>query len=575
VPTAVVVDGQPLFPEFSPGALIERRWYYNASTGDLYLWAPGGGNPASHDVGVITEDDAQEGVFIDGASYITLYGVTVRYAGGHGVAVIGNFVRVEKSRLLFNGKHGLTANPWDTISSTNLEVVKNEVYHNFLRNWPRGRYKWGGWGSGVGSATPNALYQGNVVHKNGGEGLLSYLAGGGLVVRDNVVYDNWSVNIYVDNEPNALVENNFVYCNTPNPQDLYNNGDPDPGDDSALKRLRAHGVMTADEDYGVSPPANLYNVTIRNNVIVGCRQGIQHYAAAAYSGLKNARILHNTIVVPSTGIPGEPTFSGIAIPYNDGNNSGSLYRNNLVYASAPGAYVLSGGESAGPESFKGITLDHNLWFHTSSPEAFQWGPNYLGFTQGQWLALPGTPHGAGDVYENPELADVADVRDVTGKQPRPGSPAIGAGVNAAVPYDYDFCPRSTTAPTLGAFEGAGGPAGGGSPVVPRLAINGVWIVEGDAPTKTALFTVTLSPPSPRTVTVDWATVDGTAAAGTDFLAASGTLTFPAGTTTRTIPVTIYGNTRAEPKKTFSVVLSSNVNATIAYGHGIALIVNDD
>src|SRR4029450_5085665 len=80
---------------------------------------------------------------------------------------------------------------------------------------------------------------------------------------------------------------------------------------------------------------------------------------------------------------------------------------------------------------------------------------------------------------------------------------------------------------------------------------------------------------PAHVTVDWATVDGTGAAGTAFLAASGTLTFPAGTTTRTIPVTIYGNTRAEPKKTFSVVLSSNVNATIAYGHGIALIVNDD
>jgi hypothetical protein len=569
VPTAVVVDGQPLFPEFSAGALIEKRWYYNTATGDLYLWAPGGGNPASHDVGVVTDDQAQEGVFVDSASYVTLYGVTVRFAGGHGVAVIGNSVRVERSRLLFNGKHGLTANPWGSITGTNLAVVKNEVYHNFLRNWPRGRYKWGGWGSGVGSTTPNALYEGNVVHKNGGEGMLSYLAGGGLVVRDNVVYDNWSVNLYVDNEPNAVVENNYVYCHTPDAHDLYNNGDPDPSDNAALKRLRAQGVMTADEDYGVSPAANLHDVTIRNNVIVGCRQGIQHYAAAAGSGLKNVKVLNNTIVVPSAGVPGEPTFSGISIPYNNGNNSGSVYRDNVVYASGAGTYVLNGGESTA-DPFKGISVDHNLWFNTSNSRPFQWGPSYNSYTHAEWLALAGTAHGAGDIYANPQLTNVTDMTDPNTKEPTSGSPAGGAGMNVGLTYDYNFCARSTTAPTLGAFEGAGGGTS-----LPVLSINDVTVAEGNSGTTTAAFTVALSQASTNTVTVAYASAPATATAGVDYVGVSGTLTFAPGTTTRTIPITIYGDTAVEGNETFAVNLSAPVNATIAGAQGIGTITNDD
>jgi hypothetical protein len=460
-PTAVVVDDQPLFPEFSAGALAEGRWYYNAATGDLYLRVPGGGSPSTHDVGVVKDDAYEDALYLDGASYLTLYGLTVRFAGGHGITVIGDDVRVERSQILFNGNSGITANAYGSVASANLQVVRNEVYHNFLRNWPRGRYKFGGWGPGVGSTTPNALYQGNVVHKNGGEGLLSYIGPGGTVVRDNVVYDNWSVNIYVDNQPNALVENNLVYCTTPDPQDLYHNEDPEPGDNQSLKRLRAEGIMTADENYSLSPPANLRDVTIQNNVIINCRRGVQHYGAATGSGLKNVRVLHNTIVVPSGGIAGETTFAGISIPYNGGNNVGSIYRNNVVYAPGPAGgpdlvtYVLqSETDSGAPDLFQGVTLDHNLWFHAGNAYPFLWGPRYdSAYSHAEWLALGGSAHGAGDVYADPGLVSPGALDAPSKRLASVGSPAVDAGIDVGVRLDYDFCARPIgSGYDLGAFE---------------------------------------------------------------------------------------------------------------------------
>ena len=60
------------------------------------------------------------------------------------------------------------------------------------------------------------------------------------------------------------------------------------------------------------------------------------------------------------------------------------------------------------------------------------------------------------------------------------------------------------------------------------------------------FTVNLSVASPLTTTVEYQTTDGTAVAGTDYLATSGTLTFaPPGVTTEIIPVPIIGHTTVE------------------------------
>ncbi|MFO7688998.1 MAG: Ig-like domain-containing protein, partial [Cryobacterium sp.] len=112
--------------------------------------------------------------------------------------------------------------------------------------------------------------------------------------------------------------------------------------------------------------------------------------------------------------------------------------------------------------------------------------------------------------------------------------------------------------------------------LPTLRIDNVSVLEGDAGTTDAVFTVTLSGAIDRVVTVNYATASGTATAGSDFVAASGTLTFPAGSAgSQTITVLVNGDTDVEPNETFFVDLSSPVNATIAVGRGTGTILNDD
>src|SRR5262249_20577649 len=112
--------------------------------------------------------------------------------------------------------------------------------------------------------------------------------------------------------------------------------------------------------------------------------------------------------------------------------------------------------------------------------------------------------------------------------------------------------------------------------VPSLSINDVSIVEGDAGTKVLNFTVTLSAASALTVTANYATANGTATAPSDYTAIPSTLlTFNPGDTTKTIAVTINGDVSFEPDETFTVNLSSPINATISKAAGTGTIQNDD
>ena len=110
---------------------------------------------------------------------------------------------------------------------------------------------------------------------------------------------------------------------------------------------------------------------------------------------------------------------------------------------------------------------------------------------------------------------------------------------------------------------------------PSLSINDVTVTEGNAGTVNAVFTVTLSAASGQTVTVNYATADGTATQPADYTNTSGTLTFTPGATTQTITVPVIGETVPEANETFFVNLSGAVNATIADNQGVGTITNDD
>ena len=79
----------------------------------------------------------------------------------------------------------------------------------------------------------------------------------------------------------------------------------------------------------------------------------------------------------------------------------------------------------------------------------------------------------------------------------------------------------------------------------------------------------------ETVTVDWATADGTAIAGTDYAAASGTLTFGPGETTKTVSVAVLDDTGPESDEIFTLQLSRALGATIIDATAAGTIANDD
>ena len=105
----------------------------------------------------------------------------------------------------------------------------------------------------------------------------------------------------------------------------------------------------------------------------------------------------------------------------------------------------------------------------------------------------------------------------------------------------------------------------------------VQLLEGNSGTTTFVFTASLSAVSGQSVTVQYATSDGTATiADNDYQATSGTLTFAAGTTSQLITVLVNGDTTIEPNENFNVTLSNPVNATLgATAAGVGTIINDD
>ena len=108
-------------------------------------------------------------------------------------------------------------------------------------------------------------------------------------------------------------------------------------------------------------------------------------------------------------------------------------------------------------------------------------------------------------------------------------------------------------------------------IVPAIIINDATVNEGDRVT----LTVSLSRATTVTTSVQYATVDGTAKGGTHFTAASGTLTYSAGETSKTITIQTTEDTVDNPNRTFSVRLSNPTRATISRSTATVTILDDD
>jgi probable HAF family extracellular repeat protein len=110
---------------------------------------------------------------------------------------------------------------------------------------------------------------------------------------------------------------------------------------------------------------------------------------------------------------------------------------------------------------------------------------------------------------------------------------------------------------------------------PRISIGDVARTEGDSGNTLFVFTVTLSAAYDAPVTVNFRTANGTATAGQDYDAQSGTLTVAPGETSKTITIVVRGDKKREADETFFVDLAGALGALILDGRGGGTILDDD
>jgi hypothetical protein len=113
-----------------------------------------------------------------------------------------------------------------------------------------------------------------------------------------------------------------------------------------------------------------------------------------------------------------------------------------------------------------------------------------------------------------------------------------------------------------------------SSVVPLLSVTSTSVVKPASAAANAVFTVTLSPPSPNKVTVNYSTSDGNAIAGTDYSATNGTLTFPIGQASETVNVPVTASTVHKGDRYFYLNLTNPTNAVVGSQNSAPAYITD-
>jgi large repetitive protein len=111
--------------------------------------------------------------------------------------------------------------------------------------------------------------------------------------------------------------------------------------------------------------------------------------------------------------------------------------------------------------------------------------------------------------------------------------------------------------------------------VPAVSVNDASVQEGNGGSANLVFTVTLSHPGSSVATVGYETANATATAPSDYSATSGTLTFNPGETSKTVTVSVTGDSVDEADETLHLMLLSPSNAALADAQGLGTIVDDD
>jgi hypothetical protein len=426
---AVVVADKPLKRVQSRSTLVEESYWVESSSGLLYVWVSGGVSPQGAETVIINWSKSGPGIFIwnDGkysggeagpVGNIVLDGFIHR--GAEAVIWAANFdvrgtapnenLTLKNCQIAHNYQYALRLDAWKGATVQNCNV-----YNNGLVNWPRDSI--GDWPHAIISwQTQNVRILNNKIHDNHGEGVGPFSGSSNWLIADNEVFDNWSVNIYIDSSgDNHTVRRNLVYNTGKYGKAGGNNSD---------------GIRIANEDADCQtgtedPTPAISNVRVVNNIVINTGGGIRQFAygdpkycnRGLRSYLKNSLIANNT-VVSSTSNNGV----GDGIVVGTGADNVRVI-NNIIYQDELAVYGAQGA---------GVVVQNNLLSGVSSLSASGAGISVSGMIYGN----PGFVSGTGYLARNYKL--------------QASSPAVNKGLilTGQVALDYERVAR----PQGGAFD---------------------------------------------------------------------------------------------------------------------------
>jgi parallel beta-helix repeat protein len=283
---------------------------------------------------------SQESVIVDGSKiqgnnrdvisitgdYINIEGFEIRNSQKHGIVVWdASNIRVAGIKTYNNYEGGI-----NSYYSSNVVMENNTAYRTNLQNKSTGK-----WSNGIGAGfSQNVTIQNNRIYENYGEGIVCFLTRG-CTVKKNALNDNYSVDIYLDQATEAIVDSNYVF--NKRLTEFFRDNRP------------ATGIQLANEDH--SSTANpLNNITISNNIVTGGWHCFHYGNYQRGGGLKNVSVVNNTCSGSDSHL--------IQIDQDPGH-SNSQFLNNI--------FVQKSGKSiAYVPAINGLTFSANLWWGGTS-----------------------------------------------------------------------------------------------------------------------------------------------------------------------------------------------------------------